>query len=62
LAENIGLGLNAGHDLNLHNLTKFASAPELLEVSIGHFLTVDAINMGLENTIKAYQKYLGKAV
>ncbi|MGK0440652.1 MAG: pyridoxine 5-phosphate synthase [Pseudohongiellaceae bacterium] len=62
LAENIGLGLNAGHDLNLHNLTKFASVPELLEVSIGHFLTVDAIDMGLENAIKAYQKCLGKAV
>lgn len=60
LAADIGLGLNAGHDLNLNNLEKFATLPQLLEVSIGHAMTVDAIELGLEKTIKAYQKCLGK--
>ena len=54
------LGLNAGHDLDLNNLPRFATVPGLLEVSIGHALTVDAIRMGLANTIQAYQKALGK--
>lgn len=53
-ATDIGLGVNAGHDLNLHNLGKFATVPGLLEVSIGHALTVDAIEMGLVNAVKAY--------
>jgi pyridoxine 5-phosphate synthase len=61
-AAELGLGLNAGHDLNLHNLTKFATVPALLEVSIGHAMTVDAISMGLTNAVKAYQKCLGKNV
>jgi pyridoxine 5-phosphate synthase len=56
-----GLGVNAGHDLDLHNLPAFAAAvPGLLEVSIGHALTVDAIRLGLAATIAAYQKALGK--
>ncbi|MEM8659254.1 MAG: pyridoxine 5'-phosphate synthase [Pseudomonadota bacterium] len=59
-AADAGLGLNAGHDLDLHNLARFAAIPGLLEVSIGHALTVDAIRMGLPNTIAAYQKALGK--
>jgi pyridoxine 5-phosphate synthase len=59
-AADLGLGLNAGHDLNLHNLSQFASVPKLLEVSIGHAFTVDAIEMGLSNAIKAYQHCLGK--
>jgi pyridoxine 5-phosphate synthase len=54
------LGLNAGHDLDLDNLPRFATVPGLLEVSIGHALTVDAIRMGLAETIAAYQKALGK--
>jgi pyridoxine 5-phosphate synthase len=54
-AQNIGIGVNAGHDLNLDNLTQFRQAPELLEVSIGHALTVDAISMGLTNAVKAYK-------
>jgi pyridoxine 5-phosphate synthase len=55
------LGVNAGHDLDLHNLPAFAAAvPGLLEVSIGHALTVDAIRLGLGATIAAYQKALGK--
>ena len=50
-----GLGLNAGHDLNLHNLFLFKnSVHNLLEVSIGHAFTVDAIEMGLDNCIKSY--------
>lgn len=59
-AADLGLGLNAGHDLNLHNLSKFASVPKLLEVSIGHAFTVDAIEMGLSTAVKAYQHCLGK--
>lgn len=61
-AAEIGIGLNAGHDLNLHNLSKFATVPKLLEVSIGHAMTVDAISMGLSNAVKAYQRCLGKQV
>lgn len=61
-AAEIGIGLNAGHDLNLHNLAKFATVPGLLEVSIGHAMTVDAISMGLSNAVKAYQRCLGKDV
>ena len=60
LASELGLGVNAGHDLNLNNLTRFAGIPGLLEVSIGHALTVDAIRMGLANAIAAYQTALGK--
>ena len=55
-----GLGLNAGHDLDLQNLPRFATVPGLLEVSIGHALLVDAIRLGLAPTIAAYQQALGK--
>lgn len=61
LAMELGLGLNAGHDLNLKNLAKYASIPGLLEVSIGHALTVDAIAMGLGNAVDAYKKILTSA-
>lgn len=54
------LGLNAGHDLDLDNLPGFATVPGLLEVSIGHALTVDAIRMGLASAVAAYQRALGK--
>lgn len=58
-AAELGLGLNAGHDLNLHNLFLFRnSVRNLLEVSIGHAFIVDAIEMGLDNAIKAYLKCL----
>ncbi len=54
-ARECGLGLNAGHDLNLDNLAYFVrTIPWTDEVSIGHALICDAIYMGLENTIKAY--------
>jgi pyridoxine 5-phosphate synthase len=50
-----GLGVNAGHDLDLNNLEFFAkSVNGLLEVSIGHALISDAIYMGLENSVQRY--------
>jgi pyridoxine 5-phosphate synthase len=55
-AQKIGIGLNAGHDLNLENLAQFRQAPGLLEVSIGHALIVDAIAMGLPATVQAYKQ------
>ncbi len=54
-AQKIGLGLNAGHDLNLHNLARFSTVPGLQEVSIGHALIVDAIDQGLARTVRAYK-------
>jgi len=60
-AADFGLGLNAGHDLNLKNLGKFCAAvPDLLEVSIGHALIADAIEMGLYNAVKEYLKILAQ--
>ena len=53
-AIEVGLGVNAGHDLNLDNLAKFRQIPELLEVSIGHALTVDAIAMGMDSAVRKY--------
>jgi pyridoxine 5-phosphate synthase len=54
-----GLGLNAGHDLDRHNLKYFAKQiPSLLEVSIGHALIADALYYGLENTIQLYKRQL----
>lgn len=60
-ATEIGLGVNAGHDLNLFNLGKFVTVPGLLEVSIGHALIVDAVGMGLANAVHAYKALLPKA-
>ncbi|MFO8087237.1 MAG: pyridoxine 5'-phosphate synthase [Bacteroidales bacterium] len=58
-AQEMNLGLNAGHDLNLDNLRYFAEhTPGLLEVSIGHALISDALYMGLEHTIQLYLKQL----
>lgn len=53
-ALSLGLGINAGHDLNLDNLGIFAQLPGLLEVSIGHAITVDALQYGLEDTLQRY--------
>ncbi len=59
LAHDLGLGINAGHDLNLDNLSFYRSElPYLDEVSIGHALTADALYYGLERTIKLYQDQL----
>ena len=55
----IGIGINAGHDLNLDNLTFFKqNMPQLLEVSIGHALVKDCLYLGLENTIQLYKRCL----
>ena len=54
-ALDVGLGVNAGHDLNLHNLAAFArQVPGLQEVSIGHALIADALELGYDATVKAY--------
>lgn len=59
LAQQLGLGLNAGHDLSLQNLAYLHTmVPWLDEVSIGHALIADALYYGLENTIKRYKKQL----
>jgi pyridoxine 5-phosphate synthase len=59
VAAAVGLGLNAGHDLNLDNLRFFAGqCPNLLEVSIGHALIADALYFGLANTIRMYLRQL----
>ncbi|MFT5884842.1 MAG: pyridoxine 5-phosphate synthase [Arcticibacterium sp.] len=59
-ANELGLGINAGHDLNLDNLSYFhQNIPGLLEVSIGHALICDALYLGLENTIQLYLRELG---
>lgn len=58
-AKSVGLGLNAGHDLNLENLKFFSkSIPYLDEVSIGHALISDALYLGLEKTIQMYKDLL----
>lgn len=60
-ARRQGLGLNAGHDLNLENLAYFVERiPWLDEVSIGHALISDALYFGLENTVSLYKRCLGK--
>jgi len=59
LAKKLGLGLNAGHDLDLHNLRFLKeSIPFIDEVSIGHALICDALYYGLENTIQMYRRQL----
>ncbi len=58
-ANELGLGINAGHDLDLNNLSYFRKeVPGLLEVSIGHALICDAIYLGLENTVQLYKRQL----
>lgn len=58
-AKELGIGLNAGHDLDLHNLAYFAdNIPWLDEVSIGHALITDALTYGLQNTVQLYKRLL----
>ena len=58
-AKDLKLGVNAGHDLDMHNLNLFKkSIPWLAEVSIGHALISDALYLGLENTIQLYKRQL----
>ncbi len=62
VALDAGLGVNAGHDLNLDNLEFFVeSVPGLAEVSIGHALISDALYMGLENSIQMYRRKIENA-
>lgn len=59
LANNLGLALNAGHDLNLENIQYFSrKIPNLLEVSIGHALIVEALYFGLQNVVNMYLQKL----
>ena len=57
-AQSAGLGVNAGHDLNLQNLAQFCRIPGILEVSIGHALVADALEIGLANAVRAYLRVL----
>ena len=58
-AAELGLEINAGHDLSLENLEFFANQiPSLSEVSIGHALISDSLYLGLENTIQMYKRLL----
>ena len=60
-AVDLGIGINAGHDLDLANLQFFAqNIPGLLEVSIGHALICDAIYLGLENAVQLYKRQLAR--
>jgi pyridoxine 5-phosphate synthase len=60
-ARKAGLGVNAGHDLNLKNLGQFCTISGILEVSIGHALIAEALEMGLPNTVRAYLRILETA-
>ena len=60
LCRSLDIGVNAGHDLNLKNLHRFASIENLLEVSIGHAFIVDSISMGMASAVKAYKKLLNQ--
>ena len=61
-ALDAGLGVNAGHDLNRDNLTDFLrSVPGVLEVSIGHALISDALELGYAATVRAYQACIDAA-
>jgi pyridoxine 5-phosphate synthase len=61
-AQSAGLGVNAGHDLNRENLPRFLSAVSgVLEVSIGHALIADAIELGLAGTVRSYLAAMGHA-
>jgi pyridoxine 5-phosphate synthase len=63
LAHQLGLGINAGHDLSLENLAYMhQNTPNLAEVSIGHALVCDALYYGLENTIQLYKRQLAMAI
>lgn len=58
-AQQLGLGVNAGHDLNLDNLGRFLEIPGILEVSIGHALTVEALDQGYATVIGRYLRIIG---
>jgi len=60
-AQLAGLGVNAGHDLNLQNVAQFCRIPGILEVSIGHALVSDALELGLYNAVRAYLQVLASS-
>ena len=60
-ASSLGIGINAGHDLDLRNLARFLQIPSILEVSIGHALVVESINQGLEPVIREFQTIISSA-
>jgi len=60
-AQDIGLGVNAGHDLNLRNLGFLLSIPGVLEVSIGHAIVVESFDDGYEGTLRRYLEIIEKA-
>ena len=62
-AATVGLGVNAGHDLNRDNLADFlAGVPSVLEVSIGHALIADALELGYGDTVRAYQRCIDQGM
>ena len=61
-AQEMGIGVNAGHDLSLQNLAFFLQIPQVLEVSIGHALVVESFDHGLEGTITRYLKIIQDSV
>lgn len=61
-ASRLGMGVNAGHDLDLENLPRMQKVPGLLEVSIGHHLMADALYIGMAAAVKAYRAALGQKV
>jgi pyridoxine 5-phosphate synthase len=60
-AQKVGLGINGGHDLNLKNLESFLSIPRVLEVSIGHALIVECLELGLPSVIAKYLEVMERA-
>ncbi len=59
-AQDLGMGVNAGHDLNLQNVGTFCGIGGICEVSIGHALISEALEMGLAQTVKAYLEILSR--
>ena len=58
-AQALGLGVNAGHDLNLDNLPNFCAIPDILECSIGHALIADALWLGFAEAVRRYNRACG---
>ncbi len=59
-AQQLGIGVNAGHDLNLNNLAKFLEIPDILEVSIGHALVIECLQFGVHAVIGRYLAITGE--
>ena len=59
-ADQLGIGINAGHDLDLQNLAKFLQMPNILEVSIGHALVVESLQLGVSAVIAKYLAIVGR--